>query len=603
MKSEICNAERSGAKIDAFTAEVIRGTVVAITDEMKTNLMRTAYNMIIYEAEDFTVGLFDADGNTISIGLGLPMFIRGLSDAIQSKLKHWGKENIFPGDILLTNDPQVMGSHLNHMIFTLPIFHNGELVGFASSMGHWQDVGGVLGAVTRDIYSEGLQMPFVKIFKRGKQDAELTAIIRNNCRLPEFAMGDFRAQLAAIRTGERRLTQLLQRYGADTVKDSVRLICDQSEKLARAAVEKIPDGVYQAESFMDDDGVNLSKPIPIKVRIEVRGAEMTVDLSGVSPQVAGPYNSGATAGRSASEVAFKFLTTPLLLPINEGSFRPLKIVLPPGRVVSATKPAPVRTWMTVPMTVADTIFKALAPACPDNVLAGHHADLAAPRTFGLDPKTGRAFHFPATLSGGGWGALHDRDGQSATFCINDGDTHNTPVEAGEGKGPIFISYRKLRQDSGGAGKFRGGLGVAQEVRMLAPGSVLSAMERTKCAPWGLHGGRDAEPNRFSIVRKDGAIERLPTGKTIGHVTLAVDDGFLVEVGGGGGFWSPTERDPERVLKDVRSGYVSLEAARRDYGVVINRQGRRFVLDLAATKELRRQMTSSASDIEERFATH
>lgn len=581
----------AGTSVDAFTAEVIRSSAVAITNEMKTNLMRTAYNMIIYEAEDFTVGLFDADGNAISIGLGLPMFIRGLSDAIKAKLDHWGKENIYPGDILLTNDPQVMGSHLNHMIFTLPIFHEGELLAFASSMGHWQDVGGVLGAVTRDVFSEGLQMPFVKIFKAGRQDPELTAIIRMNCRLPEFAMGDFRAQIAAIRTGERRITQLLKRYGAATFKESVQVIFQQSEKLARAAVKRIPDGNYEAESFMDDDGVNLGKRIPIRVRVEVRDDEMTVDLSGVSPQVAGPYNSGATAGRSASEVAFKFLTTPLLLPINEGSFRPLKVVLPPGRVVSATKPAPVRTWMTVPMTVADTIFKALAPACPDNVLAGHHADLAAPRTFGLDSKTGRAFHFPSTLSGGGWGALSDADGQNATFCINDGDTHNTPVEAGEGKGPLFIAYRRLRQDSGGPGKFRGGLGVAQEVRLLSPGSVLSAMERTVCAPWGLHGGKDAMANRFSIVRKDGSIEKLATGKTVGHVTLEAGDGFLVEVGGGGGFGNPLERDPKRVLADVGSGYVSLEAARRDYGVVIYPSGRTFELDETATRELRRDRES------------
>jgi len=582
--------------VDAFTAEVIRSTVVAITDEMKTNLMRTAYNMIIYEAEDFTVGLFDADGNTISIGLGLPMFIRGLSDAVKAKIGFWGKENIEPGDVLLTNDPQVMGSHLNHMIFTLPIFHEGELVAFASSMGHWQDIGGVLGAVTRDIYSEGLQMPFVKIFKAGRQDLELTAIIRTNCRLPEFAMGDFRAQIAAIRTGERRLGQLLKRYGSETFKESVRLIFDQSERLARAAVKKIPDGIYQADSFMDDDGVNLGKRIPIKIRVEVRGEEMTVDLSGVSRQVAGPYNSGSTAGRSASEVAFKFLTTPLLLPINEGSFRPLKVILPPGRIVSATKPAPVRTWMTVPMTVADTIFKALARACSDNVLAGHHADLAAPRVFGLDPKTGRSFHFPPMLSGGGWGALSDADGQSATFCINDGDTHNTPVEAGEGRAPIFVSYRKLRQDSGGPGRFRGGLGVAQEVRLLSPSSVQSAMERTICAPWGLHGGKDAMANRFSVVRQDGSIQKFPTGKTIGHVGLNVGEGFLVEVGGGGGFWSPLERDPERVLNDVRSGYVSLEAARRDYGVIIHQQGRRFELDVEATNTLRQQVAERGSPI-------
>src|SRR5262250_967226 len=442
MKSELISEARPA--VDPFTTEVIRSAVVAITGEMKTNLMRTAYHTIIYEAEDFTVGLFDADGNTISIGLGLPMFIRGLSDSIKSKIEFWGKENIEPGDILLTNDSYVMGSHLNHMIFTLPVFNDGELVAFSSSMAHWQDIGGQLGGVTRDIYSEGLQMPFVKIFRAGKENPEISSIIRANVRVPERAMGDMRAQLASIRTGERRLMQLLQRYGNRAFKESIALVFEQSEKLARAAVRQIPDGIYEAESFMDDDGVNLGKHIPIKVRVEIGGDEMTIDLSGVSPQVAGFYNSGATAGRSASEVAFKFLTTPLLLPINEGSFRPLKVILPPGRVVSATKPAPVRVWMTVPMTVCDTLFRALASACPDNVMAGQHADLAAPRTFGLDPKTGRAFHFPSTLSGGGWGALSDRDGQNATFCINDGDTHNTPVEAAEGKGPILIEYRKLR---------------------------------------------------------------------------------------------------------------------------------------------------------------
>jgi len=190
-------------QVDAFTAEVIRSALVAITGEMKTNLMRTAYHTIIYEAEDFTVGLFDGDGNTISIGLGLPMFIRGLSDAIKAKIAHWGKENIEPGDILLTNDSYTMGSHLNHLIFTLPIFNDGELVAFSSAMAHWQDVGGQLGGVTRDIFSEGLQMPFVKSFRAGKENPEITAIIKANVRVPERAMGDMRAQLASIRTGER----------------------------------------------------------------------------------------------------------------------------------------------------------------------------------------------------------------------------------------------------------------------------------------------------------------------------------------------------------------------------------------------------------------
>jgi N-methylhydantoinase B len=575
--------------IDAFTVEVIRGAVVSITEEMKTNLMRTAYNQVIYEAEDFTVGLFDADGNTISIGLGLPMFIRGLSDAIKAKLAHWGRENIEPGDILLTNDGYVMGSHLNHMIFSVPVFNDGELIAFSSSMAHWPDVGGVLGGVTRDIFAEGLQMPFVKIFKRGLQDAELTAIIRANVRAPERAMGDFRAQIAAIRTGERRLSRILERYGNAAFIASVAHIFDQSERAARAAVREIPDGVYEAESFMDDDAVVVGKHIPVKVRVAVHGDEMTIDLSGVGSQVAGYFNSGPTAGRSAAQVAFKFLTTPLLLPINDGSFRPVKVVLPPGRVISATKPAAMRWWMTIPQTVVDTIFKALAEAAPERVLAGSHDDLCASGTYGyIDPRTGNlsvGSGATAGLPGGGWGAKFDQDGMSATVCVNDGDTHNTPVEASEAKAPIVLKQRALRPDSGGPGKFRGGLGVVQEIEMLTPAMYQAQVERTQCPPWGLRGGRDGSPNAVQIVRADGRVETFGSGK-VSPTRLDIGDSYKTMVGGGGGFWSPLERDPQRVLEDVRGGYVSLESAERDYGVVIRRNGRRFTLDESATAALR-----------------
>src|SRR5579862_6378086 len=220
-------AERRSARkhsTDPVTTEIVRNGLIAATEEMKTNLMRTAYNMIIYEALDFTVGLFDAEGDTISIGLGLPMFIRGLSDAIKAKLAFYSKDQIEPGDVLLTNDSYIMGSHLNHMIFTLPIFWQGEIVAFASSMAHWQDIGGVLRGQTTDIYSEGLQIPIVKIFKRGEQDRELTDIIRSNVRFPALAMGDFRAQIASIKTGERRFIGLLQRYGKDAVLGSIQRI-------------------------------------------------------------------------------------------------------------------------------------------------------------------------------------------------------------------------------------------------------------------------------------------------------------------------------------------------------------------------------------------
>ena len=582
--------------VDAFTAEVVRSAVVAVAGEMKTNLMRTAYHTIIYEAEDFTVGLFDADGNTISIGLGLPMFIRGLSDAIKAKIEFWGKENIEPGDILLTNDSYVMGSHLNHMIFSLPVFNDGELVAFSSSMAHWQDIGGQLGGITRDIYSEGLQLPFVKLFRAGKENPEIAAIIRANVRVPERAMGDYRAQIAAIRTGERRLLQLLKRYGNHAFKESIRLVFEQSARLARAAVREIPDGVYEAESFMDDDGVNVGKHIPIRVRVEVRGEDMTIDLSGVSPQVAGFFNSGPTAGRSAAEVVFKCITTPMLLPINEGSFRPLKIILPPGRVVSATKPAAMRVWMTVPMTVCDTLFKALAPACPERTIAAHYADLCIVNPHGFDPLTGRYFWAHIGHPGGGWGAKFDEDGMSATVALNDGDTHNSPIEATEAKSPIIVEERALRQDSAGPGKFRGGLGVTQRVHVRKPATIDSRMERTICAPWGLHGGDSALANRIAILRNDDTTQKFPTGK-IRPTDLAAGEGFLIETAGGGGFWNPLERDPQRVLADVRSGYVSLEAARRDYGAVIHQHGRRFELDHKGTEELRRQISDDSSRTE------
>src|SRR5690606_31436926 len=271
---------------------------------------------------------------------------RGLSDAIKAKLAFYGPDGIRPGDVLLTNDAYVMGSHLNHMIFTLPIFHDGELVAFASSMAHWLDVGGVLGGTTTDIFAEGLQVPIVKIFKEGVQDDELTRLIAANVRFEDLAMGDFRAQIAAIRTGEVRMRGLLDRYGADVVRASVADLYARSETLARQAVARIPDGEYAAEAFMDDDGVRIGRTVPIRVRVVVDGERMTIDLTGMSPQVAGFFNSGATAGRSAAQVAFRCLTSPRSFPINDGSLRPLHVELVPGTVVSATKPAAMRWWMT-----------------------------------------------------------------------------------------------------------------------------------------------------------------------------------------------------------------------------------------------------------------
>ena len=541
--------------IDAVTAEVIRSGGVAITDEMKTNLMRTAYNMIIYEALDFTVGLFDARGNTISIGLGPPMFIRGLSDTIKAKLEFFAPGTIEPGDILLINDSYIMGSHLSHMVFTVPIFWEGEIVAFSSSMAHWQDVGGVLGGATRDIFSEGLQLPIVKIFKRGVQDMELAEIIKANVRLPELAMGDFRAQVAAVKTGELRFLRLLERYGIESVLGSIDRIYEQSELLARANVASIPDGTHTAESFMDDDGVSEGERIPIKVKVIAKGEQMTIDLSDVSRQVGGYYNSGATAGRSAAEVAFKCITSPLLQPINHGSFLPLNVILLPGRVVSAIKPAAMRMWMTIPMTIVDTIIRALSESIPERTAAGHHADLVIAGTYGVDPATGRFFFGPVGPQGGGYGAKYNEDGMNGTVCINDGDTHNAPIEAGEAKAPIIVREHLLRPDSGGAGQFRGSLGIRRVVEARSPITVNSQIERTQCAPWGLDGGNAGLANHIHVERANGERYEKENGKLY-SVQLGAGDRYVIESGGGGGFGAPSLHAASRVADDARNGYVS-----------------------------------------------
>ena len=572
----------SPVKSDPVITEIVRNGVIAITEEMKSNLMRTAYNMIIYEALDFTVGLFTPKGETISIGLGLPMFIRGMAETIKAKLEHYGVENIHPGDILLTNDAYITGSHLNHLTFTQPIFLDDELIGFACCMAHWPDIGGTLDGITTDIYSEGLQLPIVKYQRAGVVNEEIVDIIKANVRLPDRAMGDLRAQLTAIGTGERRYIELVQRYGKNQVYASISDIMDQSERAARARTLSIPDGVYEAESYMDDDGVSISDRIPIKVRVIVKGDEMTVDLTDVAAQVKGFYNSGITTGHACSQVAFKCITSPTDYPINDGSFRNLTAIVPPGRVISAVKPAPMRWWMTFPMTIVDTVFKALTPAIPDRTIAGHHADLVIGLLNGINPKTNEFYIAFIGPTGGGWGAKRTEDGVSATVCINDGDTHNSPAEQLETKFPILIENYNLRQDSGGPGEFRGGLGCENTVQARADLMLNAQVERMHCKPWGLNGGMEAAGNAV-VLRANGTWkEDYPNAKLL-TARILEGDAFAVRSGGGGGFGDPHKRPAETVAHDVRQGYVSVESAERDYGVICDEAG---TLDVAATEKAR-----------------
>jgi len=261
---EQATMQRDREHADPIITEIVRNGLVAITEEMKSNLLRTAYSMIIYEAQDFTVGLFDAEGGTISIGIGLPMFIRGMSETVKKMKQHFEEEGIHEGDVMVTNDAYLTGSHLNHMTFVVPIFHKTELVGFSACMAHWADIGGALDGMTKDIWSEGLQMPIVKAWRRGVVNREILDIIRINVRIPERAMGDLNAQVAAVRIGARRFLQLIERHTLATVLLAIETIMDNTEAVARERVRSIPDGVYEAESFMDDDGVDVQQRIRIR---------------------------------------------------------------------------------------------------------------------------------------------------------------------------------------------------------------------------------------------------------------------------------------------------------------------------------------------------
>src|ERR1700694_1148142 len=487
---------------DPVITEIVRNGLIARPEERKTNLMRTAYNIIIYEALYFTTGLFTPSGETVSIGIGLPMFIRGMAETVKAKIRHFGRDGIKPGDIYVTNDAYLTGSHLNHVTLTLPIFHRGELIGFSCCMAHWLDIGGTLGGMTTDIFSEGLQIPILKYQDRGTVNADLVDVIRQNVRLPSRAMGDLRAQVTAVKTGERRFLELVERYGREFVLGAIAAIMDHSDKSARERTRTIPDGIYQAESYMDDDGIDIGKPVPIRVKVEVKGDRMVGDLSELSRQVRGFYNSGITTGHACAQVAYKCLTSPTDYPINDGSFRSLTSIVPPGRVGSATPPAPMRWWMTYPMTIVDTIFKALAPAIPDRVIAGHHADLLVAACHGINPKSSEFFIANFGPLGGGWGAKRSQDGVSATVCINDGDTHNSPNEQAERKFPLVVESYRLVPDSGGAGRHRGGLGVERVVRARTNLTVNTQSDRAHCRPWGLDGGLDGTGNQVAL-RLDG----------------------------------------------------------------------------------------------------
>jgi N-methylhydantoinase B len=544
--------------IDPITVEIIRCALKAAANEMSAVLKKTAYNMMIYEVQDYCVGMVDRQGRTMSQNEGaLPIFLADLGVAAQDGVEVYGLANIHPGDIFLVNHPEICGQHLNNMVVYTPFFWEGKLLCFLAVRAHWIDVGGAStgfgSSLTRDVYEEGLQIRSVKIYKQGKPNLEVLRLIEDNIRFPESSLGDLRAQIACCRTGEERLEQICRKYGANLFHEAVHVIWEQTDKLVRDSVRAIPDGLYKASSFLDNDGRDFTKTVPIKVNVKVRGEELTIDFSEVSDQVPGFINCGSSGGMAAARVAFKALTSPHG-EVNEGSFRALDVILPPGKLLSARRPAPIGGWSLSLPTVLDTIFRALAPVLPERIPAAHKGDMGGYAIFGAHPKTRRRY-VCQNIIGGGWGGRPFEDGASASVSMCQGDVKNTPIELQELYYPVLYEDHALRPDSGGAGKFRGGLGVEVKVKALHDLYVTRNTDRIECPPWGLLGGREALTNR-TMIQRNGQEEKLP-GK-FSHLLVRAGESVTFLTAGGGGYGDPSERDPNAVKRDVALGYVSQE---------------------------------------------
>ena len=575
-------------KLDAVTLEVLRNALPAVANEMAADLQRTSYNMMIYEVRDYCTALLDTNGELISQNVGgVSHFVADLGVLVVDGMKRYGSDGFKPGDVIITNHQAVAGQHLNNVVIYMPYFYKGELLMFCMVRAHWIDVGGQstgfgAGATVADPWLEGLQLDQLKIYEEGKLNETLYRVIKDNIRFPESSLGDMKSQMAACRLAARRMDELFDKYGKDTILAAISQIFDETEQKCRNVVAQLPDGIYEAEASIDDDGLIRDEEVPIRVKITIKGSDMIIDLSGCSAERKAAINSRTYAG---ARVAYKALTGPLD-PVNEGSFRALKVVIPEGNIMMAKFPAPMSGWSAIVPTVVDTIVVALAKAMPDRVPAGHHGLLGGSVVFfGLHPKTKRRF-IVQSIEGGGWGGRPFEDGESATVSVCQGDVRNGSIEGIELKCPVLVESRALRRDSCGAGRYRGGLGLDMKVRNLVEGKWnFERTRRSKCPPWGIAGGTAGEPG--------GNLLKLPGEKAFKWITGAnipvpLNSLAIVRTGGGGGWGDPLERDAALVAADAAEGLISRRAAHELYGVVLRGS---MSLDESATQRLRDRLRS------------
>ena len=549
---------------DLITMQVIRYGLEQIADEMGYTLVRTGRSTIITEIKDISCVVTDAAGQTVAQAHHNPSLLAGFEITMKKLTALFQPADLAPGDVIVTNDPYQGGQHIMDLYAIAPVFFEGRLIGFVGNITHHSDLGGVAaGGVAggiREIYLEGLRLPMVKLYKAGREDREIAAIIANQIRMPDQTLGDIRAQVSSVMVGTERLHRMYRRYGESGMRQACADLLAYSERRMRLGLAKLPDGIYEGEDQIDDDGIN-DTPIRVAVKLIVTGDEVVVDLTGSDGQAEGNVNA-TLAGTHAAAYYVMIAVVDPGVPPNSGCYRPIKVITRPGSVVDPLPPGAVAARTNCTQKIVEAMLRALAQAVPERVTAGSHGQICTCGFGGRNPATGERFIY-TDIQGGGSGARPHKDGRDGQ------DSHlprfmNTPIEVTERKFPVRIERYEFIQDSGGAGRYRGGLALRRDVRLLADQvSFARYADRHKFAPQGLLGGLPGSPGTF-VLNPGTAAER--TMKSKGLDTLAAGDLLSIRLPGAGGYGDPRQRDHALVMQDLRDDKISEASAGRDYGV-------------------------------------
>ena len=569
--------------LDPITLTVIQSGLQQVCNEMDLAFVRSAFSPVISEALDRSDGIYERDtGELIAQGeLGLPVFVGTMQFGTQCVIER--AKDLQDGDLYIVNDPYLGGTHLMDVRFVKPFFYQGELFAWLANTGHWPDTGGAVpggfSANATEVEQEGLRLPPVKLYKAGVLDEEILSIVLSNIRIADQRIGDIKAQAAALSVGEKRFTELIDRYGKDTVLKGIGELKQRASQQMRARIKNIPDGTYLGKAFVDSDGV-VDEPLRISMKISKKDTELHFDMSGSSPPCQGPMNSVIATTRSSIYLAIKHIFPEV--PINAGTFDPLHIKDPEGTFLYARYPRPVSGCAAeVSQRIAEAVFSALVQAIPDQLFAAPAGTSGNFCLGGFDPKRERSYVM-YVISGGGYGGNPKGDGLS-NGCSTIGISKTTPIEVMEQYYPVLFEEYSLHEGSGGAGKQRGGFGVNYKVRLRRGNAKASmVMDHGRSGPLGALGGENGGVNRVRI-ESHGDTYIPPHLSKDQNIMIREGDTIRVSTPGGGGFGTAFERDPERVARDVNLGYYTAEEVRKRFGVVIDAAGQ---LDKDATKNYR-----------------